>query len=120
MDLVTILLESGADVNAPPSDDRGVTALQAAAIMGFIDIAHMLLNVHAAVNAAPAKKDGRTALESAAEHGRIDMVQLLINAGTQVEGPGEIQYERALRFAGENGHFALCRLLRSCRCACNC
>ncbi|KAL2008201.1 hypothetical protein VTN00DRAFT_8183 [Thermoascus crustaceus] len=56
--LVMILLkaEAGADVNAPPSDDSGVTALQTAAIVGSIDVAHMLLDAHADVDAAPAKK----------------------------------------------------------------
>lgn len=113
MEFVWILLKAGAYVNASPANKGGVTALQAAAIGGYYDIACVLLQANADVNAPPAKKDGRTALEGAAEHGRIDVLQLLLNAGASIEGAGRAQYDRALRFAAENGRNAAARLLRA-------
>ena len=65
------------------------------------------------MNAAPAIKEGRTALEGAAEHGRIDLLQLLLNAGADTKGPQCTQYKRALEFAAEYGHDAVCRLLKT-------
>lgn len=110
-DIIHILLEHGADVNASPYDRYGATALQLAAIGGYVGIAHLLLQKGADVNASPAKVGGRTALEGAAEHGRIDMLQLLLDAGAQIIGFGVEQYERARRFASENGHNSARRLL---------
>ena len=113
-EMAEILLEHGADVNAPPARAFGATALQFAAIEGFLGIAYLLLENGADANAAPAITEGRTALEGAAEHGRIDMVQLLLNAGADIHEAGQGQYERALRFASKNGHHATRQLLESC------
>jgi ankyrin repeat protein len=113
MEIIDLLLEHNADVNAPPHKKYGATALQFAAIRGYVGIAKLLLEKGADVNALPAKIAGRTALEGAAEHGRIDMLQLLLNAGAQITGPGSEQYERAKKFASENGHNAARRLLES-------
>jgi ankyrin repeat protein len=110
--LVELLLEYGADVNAPPAERHGATALQFAAIGGYLGIAHLLLEMGADVNAAPAPFEGRTAFEGAAEHGRVDMVQLLRNAGADIEEAGG-QFERALEKANKNGHLAVRALLRS-------
>lgn len=112
-DIVHILLEHGADVNAPPYDRHGATALQFAAIGGYVGIAHLLLQRGADVNASSAKIGGRTALEGAAEHGRIDMLQLLLNSGALIIGLGIEQYERARKFASENGHISARRLLET-------
>jgi ankyrin repeat protein len=113
LELVEVLLEYGANVNLPPAKKSGATALQFAAIGGYAGIAHLLLEKGADVNAEPAADEGRTALEGAAEHGRIDMVQLLKNAGADISESGHGQYERALRRASNNGHFATAILLRS-------
>ncbi|KAH8782231.1 ankyrin repeat-containing domain protein [Hyaloscypha sp. PMI_1271] len=111
---VELLLELGAEVNAPPAKNFGATALQFAAIKGLLGIAHLLLEYGADVNAPPAEVGGRTALEGAAEHGRIDMVQLLLNAGSNIFQEGEeAQYESAIRRASQNGHHAVRRLLES-------
>jgi len=112
-DIVHMLLEHGADTNAPPYDKNGATALQFAAIGGYVRIAHLLLQRGADVNASPEKIGGRTALEGAAEHGRIDMLQLLLNAGALIIGLGVEQYERARKFASENGHISARRLLET-------
>ncbi|GKZ69169.1 hypothetical protein AnigIFM50267_004356 [Aspergillus niger] len=43
MDLINLLLDHGADVNSAPSEDGGATALQIAAIQGYLGIACKLL-----------------------------------------------------------------------------
>lgn len=114
-DIVDILLEAGADVNAPPASYGGVTALQAAAIGGFLRIARVLLEAGADPDAAAAEEEGRTSLAGAAEHGRIDMLQFLLDNGADINGPGQAQYESAIRLAAESGHQAACNLLKSRR-----
>ena len=54
IDIVHLLLEHGADVNAPPHYRYGATALQFAAIGGYTGIALLLLEKGADVNALPA------------------------------------------------------------------
>lgn len=105
-----LLIEYGADINAPPAERRGATALQFAAINCRLELAHILVQKGADVNAPPAAYEGRTALEGAAEHGRIDMVQYLVNVGADISGD---QYERALQRSRSNGHFATWNLLVS-------
>jgi ankyrin repeat protein len=112
-EMAEILLENGADVNSLPSENSGATALQFAAIAGFLGIAYLLMENGADVNAAPAATNGRTALEGAAEYGRIDMVQLLLNAGASVHDAGQRHYENALRLASKNGHHATRQLLET-------
>ena len=110
-ELVELLIEYGAEINSPPAEKFGATALQFAAIGGYIGIAFVLLGHEADVNAPPARSEGRTALEGAAEHGRTDMVQILLNSGCIITGDGQEQYERALERASENGHHAVRKLL---------
>jgi ankyrin repeat protein len=74
MELVKLLLDHGAVINAAPAASGGITALPGAAIRGHINIAQMLIENGAEVNALPALKDGRTAIDGAAEHGRLDAV----------------------------------------------
>ncbi|CAG8932834.1 unnamed protein product [Penicillium salamii] len=111
MEIINILLEQGADINAPPAHDSGATALQIAAIQGYIGIARMLLDLGADVNQKPAELDGRTALMGAAEHGRIDMLQMLLNEGAKITGEYEYYFWEAVGLAEGEGHCAAARLL---------
>ena len=111
MEIIHILLDHGADVNAQPSNKGGATALQSAAIGGYTGVAQLLIRRGADVNAAPAKIDGKTALEGAAEYGRIDMLQLLLYSGVLIIGTGSAQYERARELALMKGHRAVVRML---------
>jgi len=70
-----------ARVNDAPAYIGGATALQLAAIGGYLGVAEFLLQAGADLNASGATVHGRTALEVAAEHGRLDMVKFLINGG---------------------------------------
>lgn len=95
----------------PPCDKYGATALQFAAIGGYLGIVDLLLGRGADVDALPAKVEGRMAFEGAAEHGRIDVLQFFLNSRAQTTGPGAKQYERARNFASQNGHIAAWHLL---------
>jgi ankyrin repeat protein len=110
-EIIRLLLEYGANVNAPPYPDSGATALQFTAIGGFLGIAVLFLDYQVDLDAAGAPINGRTALEGAAEHGRIDMLKMLLNAGVSIHGDGQVQFERALEFASNNGHHAARQML---------
>ena len=142
LDVVQLLLEAGAGVNAPAGDECGRTALQAAveyghidivrvllktdarsnreatalqfaAIGGYIGIARILLEAGWDVNASRAVLNGRTALEGAAEHGRLDMVQLLLNVGVDTSLVEEERYKSAIESARRSGHSAIAELLET-------
>ena len=102
--MVDLLVRHGAEVNAPAAQRGGGTALQFAAIEGYIPVACLLLNFQANVNAPASKVNGRTALEGAAEHGRLDMLQLLLKAGAGSVGTDQGQFERAKALADDQGH----------------
>ncbi|KAF8250355.1 ankyrin [Wilcoxina mikolae CBS 423.85] len=106
-------MKAGADVNAPAAEERGITALQGAAIQGNLRIAVMLLKAGADVNAPPAEYGGRKALEGAAEHGRLDMVQLLLNAGAKLDASEDGRNCKAMKLAKSEGHITVARLLWS-------
>lgn len=109
LETVNVLLGAGANVNASAAPNEGVTALQAAAINGQMEIFLILLKAGANVNAPGAMEDGRTALEGAAEHGRLDMLQLLLNAGATHDEPS---CEKAEKLAAGNGHYVVAKLLK--------
>ncbi|KAI1323201.1 ankyrin repeat-containing domain protein [Xylariaceae sp. FL0255] len=110
--MVRLLVDRGADVNAPPCWERGATALQYAAIKGNMSIAKFLLDKGANLNAAPAKYHGRTCLEGAAENGRLDMVKLLLEQGVKCDREARIYYIRSVGFARRNGHSTIAKILR--------
>ncbi|KAL9071779.1 MAG: hypothetical protein Q9161_004043 [Pseudevernia consocians] len=111
LEILRTLINNDALVNAPIFTRFGATALQYAAIGGYIGIAESLLAHSAEVNAPGGDTEhGRTALEGAAEHGRIDMLKLLANAGANLYGKG---YKNALQLARTNGHRAAERYLKS-------
>ncbi|KAK0738156.1 ankyrin repeat-containing domain protein [Schizothecium vesticola] len=109
--LIRILLDAGADANDKAAPNAGATALQLAAMKGLLGIARLLLDRGADVNARRSQGYGRTALEGAAERGRVDMVQWLLSNGAEIEGKGRRQYIRAVKFARNEGHHAVERLL---------
>jgi ankyrin repeat protein len=113
MSLVALLIDAGADADAPAAPAGGASALQLAAMLGHLTIARLLLERGANVNATAAKWKGRVALEGASEHGKLDMVQLLLENGAALDGPMRIYYIRAVTYASRRGHLAVGRLLRS-------
>ncbi|KAI3006407.1 hypothetical protein CBS147346_3698 [Aspergillus niger] len=113
MEVFNLLLHHGADVNGPAAAKGGATALQIAAMHGFIGIAQRLLDFGADLDGKPALYDGRTALMGAAEHGRIDMLHLLLDRGALIVGGHRFSFDKAVRLARNNGHYAAAKLLVS-------
>ncbi|KAI1428309.1 ankyrin [Xylaria sp. FL1777] len=115
IEMAKLLIQYGAEVNAEPSIAMGGTALQLAAISGNCDLAAELLQYGALLHMPPAEIGGRWPIEGAAEHGRLDMIQFLWTANEQTiffhNGENGFQprnFKKAMRLAGENGHFG-CR-----------
>ena len=87
-DMVEVLLNAGADVNAPAGpheDDR--TALQHATELGNLEMVKLLLSHGADMNAPAVSYYGRTALQKATELGSLEMVKLLLSNGAEVNAP---------------------------------
>ncbi|KAI0127455.1 ankyrin repeat-containing domain protein [Xylariales sp. AK1849] len=118
LELVNILLKAGALPNEKPLRIRGgATALQHAALKGYIGIAKVLLDhdFPANINAHRAPRVGGTALEYAAAYGRIDMVQFLLCNGAKTEGTGHRQFITAVRLAEGNGFREVVKILKGHR-----
>jgi len=96
-DVVKLLIDKGADVNAKTND--GDTALMWAAISGEVDIVKMLLEKGADVNAK--NNHGDTALIFAAAQGNVDIVKILLDAGADISAKNE-HGETALMLAQRN------------------
>lgn len=111
-DIVKILLDARADVNAKPAKYSGRTALQAAAEAGDVGIVRSLLSRSADVNAKPAKYSGRTALQAAAEAGHTGIMKTLRWRGADVNAkPAKYSGRTALQAAAEAGHIGIVRML---------
>ncbi|GAB7322314.1 hypothetical protein MBLNU13_g03290t1 [Cladosporium sp. NU13] len=80
LDIVRLMISSGADVNAPAMGNYGRTALQNAVRTGNMQLALLFLDAGADVNAAPSKVGG-TALEEAAGASSPETVKLLLDHG---------------------------------------
>jgi ankyrin repeat protein len=74
---VKALLNAGAHVMAADHDGR--TALHAAALGNYAEVARVLIKAGAALNAQD--NDGYTPLMHAGEHGALEAVELLLEAG---------------------------------------
>lgn len=111
--IVKLLLDRGAEVNAPPSPVAGRTALQAAARGGFGAIVQLLLSLGAQVNAPSARYKGITALQGACLQGNSEIVELLLRSGADVHasGGGYDGDGTALHAAAEKGHLEVVKRL---------
>ncbi len=114
--IVVLLLEKGADVNAPACNFGGRTALQAALEHApTFEVAEMLLRYGANAGAPPALYDGVTALEALC-HNRhaagnpklIKLIDKLFAAGATVNRPGG-KPSSVLHGVVRNGMYALLR-----------
>ncbi|PIG69615.1 hypothetical protein AARAC_002762 [Aspergillus arachidicola] len=93
IDIVRLLLEWGADVNAPANEKGGKTALQIAVSQHYFEMVELLVQNGANVNGLPSPRRGRTALQEAASSGYVQMTQYLLNQGADVNA-------RAAHFGG--------------------
>jgi ankyrin repeat protein len=112
IDLVTLLCERGADINAAAEDDCGRTALQAAVEGGHHEMIHWLLARGAHINAPAAKLYGLTALQAASGSGAFDIVSMLLEKGADVNAPlAETSGLTALQAACRGGALDIVYLL---------
>lgn len=112
MEVVTLLVNAGANINAPPAMDSGATALQIASIKGSIPMMEYLMSQGADPYAAGATYDGRTALEGAAEHGRKDAVELLLALSESTAWQDREQLVKAVFYAEWNAQHVVAGILR--------
>jgi ankyrin repeat protein len=96
--MVTLLLEAGADVNA--KGDSGVTALHLAAFNGNMQIAEALLKAGSEVNAVGFRHND-TPLHVAALHGHANVVKLLLAYGADANAENML-HKTPLQLAQEN------------------
>ncbi|KAI5889907.1 ankyrin [Schizophyllum commune H4-8] len=125
-ELVSLLLRSGADSDAPLEASQarfshyrnaveqwdiangGTTSLHIAAYRGFFQVARLLLAHGASVSARDGLRD--TPLMVAARRGHESIACLLLDAGAQIEERGAQGWTALHRAAGE-GHLGLTSLL---------
>ena len=111
--IIHLLLEAGADVNAPacPNRDRG-TALQQAVSQLNLDCIRDLIHRGADVNALPAGIDGMTALQMAVRVENDEIVHLILDAGADINAPAcPVDGRTALQEAASKGNLANVRML---------
>lgn len=118
--LVDLLLDLGADINAPPSPSGGRTALQAACFGGHVNMVKHLLSKGANLSEAAAKHGGYTALEAACRVGEQEIVEILLAGGADVNAGGASRTGgSALHAAAEGGHVEIVRRLLERGADCN-
>ncbi|KAE8370156.1 ankyrin repeat-containing domain protein [Aspergillus caelatus] len=93
IDMVHLLLEWGADINAPANEKGGKTALQTAVSQNNFEMVDLLVKNGANVNGLPSPRRGRTALQEAASSGYVQMTQYLLNLNADINA-------RAAHFGG--------------------
>jgi ankyrin repeat protein len=110
--LAKVLLDFGANFNAPPRHNYGRTAFQSAVDRGSMELVQMLLDHGADSNAPPGSSYSRTALQSATDKGSIELVQMLLDHGANVNAPPGSSYGRtALQTAADKGSMELIQIL---------
>lgn len=113
--MVSLLLDLGADVNAPPSPIVGCTAIQAASFGGHAELVRLLIARGADVNAPAARISGLTALQGASRAGEAEVVGILLRSGADVNAPGPAATSHlggtALHAAAAGGHVEILRKL---------
>lgn len=116
-----LLLERGADPNAPLSDTFFHTALGLACVEADVEIIELLLSYEADVNLSNECQDDTkfSALQVAVFRGNLDISTLLLSRGADVNAPPRVSCEprdcgvtgTALHMAARNGDLPTARLL---------
>lgn len=111
--IIDLLLEAGADINAPACPGYGCgTALQQAVGQNNLDCIRDLIHRGADVNALPAGVDGMTALQMAVRVENDEIVHLILDAGADINAPACLDGGRtALQEAASKGNLANVRML---------
>ena len=107
VDMVSLLLKNGADVNAKSDDNT--TALMVASDKGHTRVVSLLLQNGADVN--PKDIWGDTALMAASERGHIEIVLMLLDWNADVNVINDNGHT-AIDFANERGHVEIQNILK--------
>ncbi|SCV35431.1 related to ankyrin [Fusarium fujikuroi] len=112
-EIVEILLDRGANINAEGADINAEggyygNALQAASAEGYKEIVQMLLDRGADINAKD--RDYGNALQAASAEGHKEIVKMLLNRGAIVNAKGGY-YSNALQAASAEGHKEIIQML---------
>lgn len=107
---VRLLLDAGAEVNAPSRNAQKVKPLHSAAAARSAEICAMLLERGADVNAR--QHGGFTPLHAAGQHGDLPLARLLLDASADRSLTTD-DGKTAFAFAEEGGHADVAELLRA-------
>ncbi|KAI0415051.1 ankyrin repeat-containing domain protein [Xylaria grammica] len=113
VEIIQLLIQSGAEVNKPVGHGIRWTPLQKAAKLNNVEIVRLLLENGADANAPPPKLAGATALQFAAIQGNCHILMILIQHGARLDVPPPVgPYGRwPLEGAAENGRIDMIKLL---------
>lgn len=115
-DVVSLLIERGADVNLQPYLSLRRTPLQYAAELGNLDMIRLLLQHGAQVNSPPAFQGGGTALQFAAISGNCNIAAELLEHGARLDvPPPKVDGRWPLEGAAEHGRLDMIQLLWNAR-----
>lgn len=112
-DMVTFLLNNGAEFNRSPAPLYQVTPIMEACLEGHLAVVELLFE-HAGGKGLDdmAREDGRTMLHCAAEKGRANVAAFLLSKGAQPDPQNN--YDRTpLMVASRHGHVATVKVLLS-------
>ncbi|KAH2647828.1 hypothetical protein KXW29_004375 [Aspergillus fumigatus] len=115
IDIVRLLLEWGADVNAPANKHKhgGKPALQTAAPENHRVMTDLLVHQGAGVNGVPSPVRGRTALQEAASSGYVQLSEYLLAHGADADALAEhLGGVTALQGAATRGNIRIVMMLR--------
>lgn len=109
LEVVRLLIDAKADVNATRAPGHTPTPLQIAVENGRLDLTELLLAAGAKVNTDEGQVP--SALHTAAEKGTIKMVQVLLDAGADVDAK-TYEGETILQAAEKGGNVDIAKLLQ--------
>ncbi|KAJ4009055.1 hypothetical protein NW752_009004 [Fusarium irregulare] len=103
--VVEFLIDAGAGVNAPTTDEAPMTALQYAIDTNRKELIDILLAKEADIHAPAFWEKGKTALQTACNDGNLELVKSLVAQGVDINAQPASHYgATALQFAAMQGH----------------
>ena len=109
LDIVELLLDSGADINAVSKNKFVATPLQGAAVAKRIELARLLIARGAKLS--PRGEDGDSPLHECAGNGAIEIARLLLDHGADINAKND-EVKTPLAIALEYKQSEMAKLLR--------